>query len=100
MTTVMDYDSAVELEGRPSDELVRESSAVDTGAVPAYLEHGVWQYCQPSMVDQYERTQGLEVRTVYVEGDGMPCEAEPEPEPKVEPRSPYWDLMLALCGVC
>lgn len=71
MTTyrVMDYDTGSSLRGAPSAELVERSAEADpTGAVPAYRdEAGVWQYVQPSMVEQYERTQRLDIITVYIE---------------------------------
>ena len=65
---VMRYDTAEALDGAPSADLVEKSLAAgDTGAAPAYRDDAsVWQYVEPSMVDQYRRTRGLDIITVYV----------------------------------
>lgn len=64
---VLSYDSAEVLDGAPTAELARESeSAGPTGAVPAYLDGGRWEYCAPSDRSRIV-AQGYDVVTVYVE---------------------------------
>ena len=62
------YDTGRELEGLPTEELVRESlSAGDTGAVCATYdaEEALWSYVAPEDRERVER-RGETVRTVYV----------------------------------
>lgn len=65
---VTDYDTGSRVHGTASAELVEQSEAASpTGAVPAYRDDaGVWQYVQPSQVEQTRRL-GYEVQTVFVE---------------------------------
>lgn len=66
--TVHSYDTGRELEGLPTEELVRESlSAGDTGAVCATYDadEARWDYIAPEDRERAER-RGEKVRTVYV----------------------------------
>ena len=65
--TIRDYDTAYRLDGDVSDDLVRESAAAGaTGAVGAYLDGGTWQFCAEQDT-ALRRSQGHDVRIVYVE---------------------------------
>ena len=65
---VCDSETGSMLAGTASEELVRESEAVDTGLVSACRDAtGVWQYVPESQVDHYRRQLREDVRTVYVE---------------------------------
>ncbi len=70
-STVRSYETSGTLSGTPSAELIEQSGAVDTGAVPAYRdEAGVWQYVAPSQVSHYRDQLREEIVTVYVETTG------------------------------
>lgn len=71
---VYSYDTADELDGAPTSELIEASRAAPCGAVLAYCEAGVWHYVPDAREDFFRRICGEEVRTVYVmvEDDGEP----------------------------
>ena len=65
---VRDYDTADLLPGKPSEELIIMSDAVDDGAVLAYLDaDGVWQWVPDSYADRQRSQMHRTVRTVYVD---------------------------------
>ena len=65
---VLDADTCKPVGMQASRVLVRESRACLTGAVPAYMDHqGEWQYVSPSLVNEYCRHFGRNVRIVYVD---------------------------------
>lgn len=61
------------LEGDASAGLVEASLSSrlrGSGVVPAFLEHGVWQYVPPAEVDAHRHKLGYEIVPVYVERPG------------------------------
>ena len=85
--SVHDYQTGREMEGLPTEELVRESlSAGDTGAVCASYDRDQarWDYVSPEDRERAER-RGETVRTVYVEESGdcddadLPAERDAAP---------------------
>jgi hypothetical protein len=70
MFRVCDMSGSI-LPGRPSTELIKQSDAVDTGAVSAYLDvGGTWRFVNESEVEHYRRNLHEAVITVYVEEVG------------------------------
>ena len=67
--TLLDYNTAVILDGVPSDELVAASRAAgETGAVSAWLDGETWQHVPDCEASRYSAF-GRAVTTVYVELD-------------------------------
>jgi hypothetical protein len=65
---VVGYDSNETLEGTASAELIKESRAVETGAVGAYRDDaGVWQYVAQDREDFVRTHDRREVVTVWIE---------------------------------